>query len=172
MGTAKEGTIIPLGKNVMLMDRTIENGPGVFTRRYVSEADIVHTICTPSAVTGTYYLRIYRVHGDASFNETLVTTTASSSDTTPQDLGYLALTGTFKVEIHYTNSITLQLNGTGLREGGSPAVSPEITAVNDQTAVHQNELICLLTDMRDHLHRMNNHLRFITSIKEDEGKEY
>jgi hypothetical protein len=172
MTTANESTIVPMGKNVLLVNRTVSNGPGVYSRNYISEADTLHITCKAATVSGKYFLKIYQIHGDAAGNETLLLTTGSSSSTTVEDLGYFRITGTFRVEIHYTNSLTLQIAATGLRDEGSAVVAQELASKDAKTAIWRNEQLCLLADIREHLEKMNNHLRYITGVSKDSGDNY
>ena len=170
MSTAKESSIVPLGKNVMLINQTLANGPNVASKKCISEADYLHLVCKPTVSSGTYFIQVYDVHGDADEHETLLLTTKNTNKSTVADLGYFQITGAFRVELHYTGSVTVQLSATGLRV--KEVSEAKIDAVAQELATFQNDQLCLLADIREHLEKMNNHLRMITGVAENDGDKY
>lgn len=171
MGTIKESKIVPIGKAVSLLNRTISN-PIPTRYEYTSEAEAVTFSFFATTIGANYWFKIQGNNGPSVENYTELYTSPTFTAQPEPFLVTLPVTGNFVIEIHCTGALTLEATGIGVSLGARDAIQTVYIAQSEDDLIYRNKHIAELKCITSLLTKMNNHLRMITEINEDQGDDY
>jgi len=171
MATIKESLIVPIGKSVSLLNRTI-TGPTVFKREYNSEAESVTFSTLATSIDTSYWYRIIHNAGPSANNINVLYTSPTFQAQQTPDLVNVAVTGRFTIEVHHVGDITIEITGIGVTGNLREDISNTLEEISTIDQTYRNLHIRQLACMTELLEKINNNLRVIAETEDDQGDTF
>lgn len=166
------GAIIVQGKTVELA--TIDaSAAGSKSYLFVNEAEALKVNCNIVSMTNSIYWELYEIHGDTSDNETLVYQSPTLRNATGSMSDKFDANSKLRLDVYYTGELNIELSATGIASssltGHSQLVHLNLTKEDKR---FRSDQVSLLSEMRDELKKINNHMRHVTGIEQEKAKVF
>ena len=140
---------------------------------FVNEAEALKLSCNVVSMKGSFYWELWEIGGDTVNHETLVHQSATMENASGTIVSSYIAGSKLRLDVYNTGSLTMELSAIGIP---AAAVKDVIQAVRveptKESILHREELECILREMRDTLHKVNNHMRHITGIEQEEAGDF